>query len=88
MQLQVVDGILGRKQHASLYHYINHRTTDYLCRKYCNPAPLNGSAPNLVAVELDKAGRPHFKRAFNTQVYTSMQFKLMSLISYYRHLSN
>ena len=70
------------------YHYINHRTTDYLCRKYCNPAPLNGSAPNLVAVELDKAGRPHFKCAFNTQVYTSMQFKLMSLISYYRHLSN
>ena len=52
------------------YHYINHRTTDYLCRKYCNPAPLDGSAPNLVAVEYDKAGRPHFKRAFNTQVYT------------------
>jgi CxC5 like cysteine cluster associated with KDZ transposases/CxC6 like cysteine cluster associated with KDZ transposases len=52
------------------YHYINHRTTDYLCRKYCNPAPLNGSAPNLVAVEQDKNGRPHFKRAFNTQVYT------------------
>jgi hypothetical protein len=50
------------------YHYINHRTTDYLCRKYCNPAPLDGSAPNLVAVEYDKFGRPHFKRAFNTQV--------------------
>jgi len=49
------------------YHYINHRTTDYLCRKYCNPAPLNGSAPNLVAVEHDKFGVPHFKRAFNTQ---------------------
>src|ERR1700683_5197212 len=30
------------------YHYINHRTNDYLCRKWCNPAPLNGSAPNLV----------------------------------------
>ena len=51
------------------YHYINHRTTDYLCRKYCNPAPLNGSAPNLVVVENDKFGRPHYKRAFNTQVY-------------------
>jgi CxC5 like cysteine cluster associated with KDZ transposases/CxC6 like cysteine cluster associated with KDZ transposases len=50
------------------YHYINHRTTDYLCRKYCNPAPLNGSAPNLVVVENDKGGQPHFKRAFNTQV--------------------
>jgi hypothetical protein len=49
------------------YHYINHRTTDYLCRKYCNPAPLNGSAPNLVTVEHDNLGIPHFKRAFNTQ---------------------
>jgi hypothetical protein len=50
------------------YHYINHRTTDYLCRKYCNPAPLNGSAPNLVSVEYDNFGRPHYKRAYNTQV--------------------
>ena len=49
------------------YHYINHRTTDYLCRKYCNPAPLNGSAPNLVEVVEDKDGHPHFKRAYNTQ---------------------
>jgi hypothetical protein len=50
------------------YHYINHRTTDYLCRKWCNPAPLNGSAPNLVIVENDRLGQPHYKRAFNTQV--------------------
>jgi hypothetical protein len=50
------------------YHYINHRTSDYLCRKWCNPAPLNGSAPNLVIVENDANGIPHYKRAFNTQV--------------------
>ena len=50
------------------YHYINHRTTDYVCRKWCNPAPLNGSAPNLVVVENDKFGQPHFKQAFNAQV--------------------
>jgi hypothetical protein len=49
------------------YHYINHRTTDYLCRKFCNPAPLNGSAPNLVVVENDRFGHPHYKHAFNTQ---------------------
>ncbi|KAF8995016.1 hypothetical protein BDQ17DRAFT_1212775, partial [Cyathus striatus] len=49
------------------YHYINHRTTDYTCHKWCNPAPLNGSAPNLVVVENDIHGRPHYKRAFNTQ---------------------
>ena len=50
------------------YHYVNHRTTDYLCRKWCNPEPLNGSAPNLVIVENDQQGQPHYKRAFNTQV--------------------
>jgi CxC5 like cysteine cluster associated with KDZ transposases/CxC6 like cysteine cluster associated with KDZ transposases len=50
------------------YHYVNHRTTDFLCRTWCNPAPLNGSAPNLVVVENDRHGRPHYKRAFNTQV--------------------
>jgi hypothetical protein len=41
---------------------------DYLCRKWCNPAPLNGSAPNLVVVENDAHGNPHYKCAFNTQV--------------------
>jgi hypothetical protein len=52
---------------VDLYHYINHHMTDYLCRKYCKPAPLNGSAPNLVTVEHDNFGIPHFKCAFNTQ---------------------
>ena len=50
------------------YHYINHCTTDYLCRTWCNPAPLNGSQPNLVTVEDDRNGQPHYKCAFNTQV--------------------
>ncbi|KAF8224890.1 hypothetical protein L208DRAFT_1308567 [Tricholoma matsutake] len=49
------------------YHYINHSTTDYLCRKWCNPAPTDGSAPNLVIVECDADGTPHYKHAFNTQ---------------------
>lgn len=50
------------------YHYINHRADDLLCRTYCNPAPLNGSAPNLVVVDQDREGQPYYKRAFNTQV--------------------
>ena len=29
------------------YHYINHHTTDYMCRKWCDPAPLNGSAVTI-----------------------------------------
>jgi hypothetical protein len=51
------------------YHYINHRVQDSLCWIWCNPAPLNGSAPNLVIVEQDRAGVQHYKRAFNTQVW-------------------
>jgi len=49
------------------YHYINHRVTDFLCRKWCNPAPLDGSAPNLVIVEHNKNGQAYYKCAFNTQ---------------------
>ncbi|KAF8812166.1 hypothetical protein BYT27DRAFT_7221213 [Phlegmacium glaucopus] len=50
------------------YHYINHRVTDYLCRKYCNPSPGDGSAPNLVIIAYGNDGQPYAKRAFNTQV--------------------
>ncbi len=49
------------------YHYSNHQTTDELCRKYCNPTPSDGSAPNLVIEAKDKEGKLYFKRAFNTQ---------------------
>ena len=49
------------------YHYVNHRTNDYLCRKWCNPAPLDGSAPNLVISETNNQGHVFYKRAFNTQ---------------------
>ncbi|KAH6917722.1 hypothetical protein BKA70DRAFT_1418466 [Coprinopsis sp. MPI-PUGE-AT-0042] len=30
------------------YHHRNHSKTDELCQKWCNPAPDDGSAPNLV----------------------------------------
>ena len=49
------------------YHYINHRADDHLCCKWCNPAPLDGSAPNLVLAETDRQGHVVYKRAFNTQ---------------------
>ncbi|KAJ7676707.1 hypothetical protein DFH06DRAFT_1122015 [Mycena polygramma] len=45
------------------WHYIGHRATDILCRLWCNPAPLNGSQPDLVLVEEDADGT----RAFNTE---------------------
>ncbi|KAF8341700.1 hypothetical protein F5887DRAFT_1062457 [Amanita rubescens] len=49
------------------YHYTNHRATDELCRKFCNPAPLNGSAPNLVITDTSRDGNSYQKSAFNTQ---------------------
>lgn len=49
------------------YHYINHRATDFLCRTWCNPAPMNGQAPNLVKRQQDARGDWHYTRAFNTQ---------------------
>ena len=41
--------------------------TDYLCCKWCNPAPQDGSAPNLVVISTDDKGQLYLKRAFNTQ---------------------
>ena len=49
------------------YHYTNHHATDALCRKWCNPAPLNGSAPNLVITGRNNDGDSYQKHAFNTQ---------------------
>jgi hypothetical protein len=49
------------------YHYVNHCVTDVLCHTWCNPAPSNGSAPNLVVSERNQNGEIYYKCAFNTQ---------------------
>ena len=49
------------------YHYINHHTTDELCQTWCNPAPADGSAPNLVITARGTDGQLYNKCAFNTQ---------------------
>ncbi|KAF8885048.1 hypothetical protein BD779DRAFT_1442795 [Infundibulicybe gibba] len=69
------------------YHYINHRTTDYLCRTWCNPAPLNGSAPNLVVVAKDKRGKPYYQRAFNTQASEQLNSWVGGFESILRHMT-
>ena len=46
------------------YHYINHWNDDELCKKWCNPAPADDSAPNPVVEANDKSC---FRCAFNTQ---------------------
>ncbi|KAF9041181.1 hypothetical protein BJ165DRAFT_1323601, partial [Panaeolus papilionaceus] len=41
---------------VNAYHYINHKATDQLCCTFCNPAPADGSQPNLVIVGYNKDG--------------------------------
>ena len=54
------------------WHYIGHKATDVLCRLWCNPAPCDGSQPDLVLMEEDAHGERHSVRAFNTE--TAEQF--------------
>jgi len=49
------------------YHYNNYNATDTLCNTWCNPAPTDGSAPNLIIMAKDKKGKSYWKHAFNTQ---------------------
>ncbi|KAJ7669640.1 hypothetical protein B0H17DRAFT_1162224 [Mycena rosella] len=49
------------------WHYIGHQATDVLCRTRCNPAPTNGSQPDLVLTQVDDNGVVHQTRAFNTE---------------------
>jgi hypothetical protein len=58
------------------YHYQTHRKSDILCRQWCDPAPTDGSAPNLVIPAIASDGSTYQKRAFNTQV----NFTLVSVI--------
>jgi hypothetical protein len=53
---------------VDVWHYIGHRATDVLCQVWCNPAPTNGSQPDLVLTEVDDDGQTHTTRAFNTEM--------------------
>lgn len=48
------------------WHYIGHRVSDILCRTRCNPAPADGSQPDLIIQE-EIDGRQITRRAFNTE---------------------
>jgi hypothetical protein len=59
------------------YHYKTHLKTDILCRTWCNPAPTDGSAPNLVVKATASDGSTYDKRAFNTQVNLILIFIIL-----------
>ncbi|KAJ7773618.1 hypothetical protein DFH07DRAFT_866044 [Mycena maculata] len=69
------------------WHYIGHRATDILCRLWCNPAPTNGSQPDLVLVEVDANGRTHTTRAFNTETAEQLNAWLNGFEAQLRQMS-
>lgn len=70
------------------YHYLNHRASDWLCRTWCNPAPIDGSAPNLVRIEKEAGGKVKMQRIYNTQVCVFIYFNSTYLLAELRHVSN
>ncbi|KAJ7731729.1 hypothetical protein B0H16DRAFT_1257236, partial [Mycena metata] len=70
------------------WHYIGHRATDVLCRLWCNPAPLNGSQPDLILVEQDAIGVSHQTRAFNTETAEQLNSWLNGFESQLRQMSD
>ncbi|KAM5544418.1 hypothetical protein V8D89_002078 [Ganoderma adspersum] len=49
------------------WHYIGHKATDILCRRFCNPMPTDGSQPDLVGTAVDANNQTHLVQAFNTE---------------------
>jgi hypothetical protein len=63
---------LDSKFVVDTWHYFGHKATDLLCRRWCNPAPRDGTQPDLIKVVKDRNRSKHSTRAFNTE--TAEQF--------------
>ncbi|KAJ7982836.1 hypothetical protein DFH06DRAFT_1466836 [Mycena polygramma] len=70
------------------WHYIGHRATDLLCRTRCNPAPTDGSQPDLVLTEVDDNGTTHQTRAFNTETAEQLNSWLNGFESQLRQMTD
>ncbi|KAJ7089936.1 hypothetical protein C8R44DRAFT_957759 [Mycena epipterygia] len=70
------------------WRYIGHRATDILCRLWCNPAPANGSQPDLIVVQEDDNGVRHQTRAFNTETAEQLNSWLSDFKSQLRQMSD
>ncbi|KAJ7732283.1 hypothetical protein B0H16DRAFT_1328812 [Mycena metata] len=70
------------------WHYIGHQATDVLCRTRCNPAPTDGSQPDLVLTELDDHGNSHQTRAFNTETAEQLNSWLNGFESQLRQMTD
>ncbi|KAJ6464300.1 hypothetical protein C8R47DRAFT_1237731 [Mycena vitilis] len=70
------------------WHYIGHQAADVLCRVWCNPAPTNGSQPDLISISVDDNGRTHTTRAFNTETAEQLNAWLNGYEAQLRQMSN
>ncbi|KAJ7261470.1 hypothetical protein C8J57DRAFT_1634439 [Mycena rebaudengoi] len=70
------------------WHYIGHRAGHVLCRVWCNPAPTNGSQPDLISVHVDENGRTHTTRAFNTEMAEQLNAWLTGFEAQLRQMSD
>ncbi|KAF7292627.1 hypothetical protein MIND_01160600 [Mycena indigotica] len=82
------DWIETTKFIVDAWHYIGHRATDILCRVRCNPAPMDGSQPDLVLVEEDDHGGQHQTRAFNTETAEQLNSWLNGFESQLRQMTD
>ncbi|KAJ7777716.1 hypothetical protein DFH07DRAFT_976931 [Mycena maculata] len=80
--------ITSTKLIVDAWHYIGHRATDLLCRIWCNPAPTNGSQPDLITVSVDNNGRTHTTRAFNTETAEQLNAWLNGYEAQLRQMSD
>ncbi|KAJ7110994.1 hypothetical protein C8R44DRAFT_833366 [Mycena epipterygia] len=70
------------------WHYIGHRAADLLCRTRCNPAPMDGSQPDLILIQEDENGQMHQTRAFNTETEEQLNSWLTGFESQLRQMSD
>jgi len=72
---------------VDFYHYTNHHATDEICCTWCNPAPQDGSAPNLVVERIDKNGNTVKVREFNTEACEQLNAWLSGYESILKHMT-
>ena len=70
------------------WHYIGHKATDVLCRLWCNPAPKDGSQPDLIQIQEDETGHIHQVRAFNTETAKQFNAWLNGFEAQMRHMTD
>lgn len=77
--------IRGTRFIVDAFHYIGHSVNDRLCRFRCNPAPQNGSQPDLISQD-PQTGR--ISRAFNTETAEQLNSWLTGFESQTAQMSN